>query len=227
MLPFGLVFETADDGRLKVLRSQVLRQGEASGGSACAPALPRSAVALRFVDNGDLMEDPAGVAGSSAVDAEAMIQRACCFDLYPAALLAIEELLALQLEVGVKHLQRIQEEGQGQSQRMLPILAAQKAAKRQLHQALSLVHSDEEAATRFAVGIKSISGNYSEELQLCIRILSGVETFLLQAGAWLSAQAVDQPLEPPTVAALVTFSAVGSQANAARGLLQDALQYWE
>ncbi len=48
------------------------------------------------------------------------------------------ELLALQLEIGVKHLQQSQQEGRAQGQRMLPILAAQKAAKRQLHQARKL-----------------------------------------------------------------------------------------
>ena len=136
-------------------------------------------------------------------------------------------MLALQLEAGVKHLQRTQQEGHSQGQRMLPILAAQKAAKRQLHQALVLLHGDEQAATRFAVGIKSLCSNYSEEIELCIRVLAAVETFLVRAGTWFAAQAMDQCLDSSTVAALVTFSAAGSQANAARGLLQDALQYWE
>ena len=165
--------------------------------------------------------------GAAAKDAAELIEQACRFDRYPAALRAIEELLALQLEAGVKHLQRTQQEGHSQGQRMLPILAAQKAAKRQLHQALVLLHGDEQAATRFAVGIKSLCSNYSEEIELCIRVLAAVETFLVRAGTWFAAQAMDQCLDSSTVAALVTFSAAGSQANAARGLLQDALQYWE
>ena len=215
-LPFGLIVETSTDGRLHV------SQSPSSG----------SPIALRFDDNGELQPvamagDGPVEAGATAMDAAALIEQACRFDRYPAALRAIEELLALQLEAGVKHLQRTQEEGQSQGQRMLPILAAQKAAKRQLHQALALLDGDEQAATGFAVGIKSLCSNYSEEIELCIRVLGAVETFLLRAGAWFAAQAMDQRLDPSTVAALVTFSAAGSQANAARGLLQDALQYWE
>ena len=215
-LPFGLIIESSADGRLRV------GQSPSSG----------SPIALRFDDNGELQ--PVATAGSgeeevgaSTKDAAALIEQACRFDRYPAALRAIEELLALQLEAGVKHLQRTQQEGHSQGQRMLPILAAQKAAKRQLHQALVLLHGDEQAATRFAVGIKSLCSNYSEEIELCIRVLGAVETFLVRAGTWFAAQAMDQCLDSSTVAALVTFSAAGSQANAARGLLQDALQYWE
>lgn len=215
-LPFGLIIESSADGRLRV------GQSPSSG----------SPIALRFDDNGELQ--PVATAGNgeeevgaSTKDAAALIEQACRFDRYPAALRAIEELLALQLEAGVKHLQRTQQEGHSQGQRMLPILAAQKAAKRQLHQALVLLHGDEQAATRFAVGIKSLCSNYSEEIELCIRVLAAVETFLVRAGTWFAAQAMDQCLDSSTVAALVTFSAAGSQANAARGLLQDALQYWE
>ena len=215
-LPFGLIIESSADGRLRV------GQFPSSG----------SPIALRFDDNGELQ--PVATAGNgeeevgaSTKDAAALIEQACRFDRYPAALRAIEELLALQLEAGVKHLQRTQQEGHSQGQRMLPILAAQKAAKRQLHQALVLLHGDEQAATRFAVGIKSLCSNYSEEIELCIRVLAAVETFLVRAGTWFAAQAMDQCLDSSTVAALVTFSAAGSQANAARGLLQDALKYWE
>lgn len=215
-LPFGLIVETSTDGRLRV------SQSPSSG----------SPIALRFDDNGELQ--PVATAGggqgearATPMDAAALMEQACRFDRYPAALRAIEELLALQLEAGVKHLQRTQQEGHSQGQRMLPILAAQKAAKRQLHQALVLLHGDEQAATGFAVGIKSLCSNYSEEIELCIRVLGAVETFLVRAGAWFAAQAMDQRLDASTVAALVTFSAAGSQANAARGLLQDALQYWE
>ena len=215
-LPFGLIIESSADGRLRV------GQSPSSG----------SPIALRFDDNGELQ--PVATVGSgeaevgaAAKDAAALIEQACRFDRYPAALRAIEELLALQLEAGVKHLQRTQQEGHSQGQRMLPILAAQKAAKRQLRQALVLLHGDEQAATRFAVGIKSLCSNYSEEIELCIRVLAAVETFLVRAGTWFAAQAMDQCLDSSTVAALVTFSAAGSQANAARGLLQDALQYWE
>ena len=215
-LPFGLIIESSADGRLRV------GQSPSSG----------SPIALRFDDNGELQ--PVATAGNgeeevgaAAKDAAALIEQACRFDRYPAALRAIEELLALQLEAGVKHLQRTQQEGHSQGQRMLPILAAQKAAKRQLHQALVLLHGDEQAATRFAVGIKSLCSNYSEEIELCIRVLAAVETFLVRAGTWFAAQAMDQCLDSSTVAALVTFSAAGSQANAARGLLQDAMQYWE
>ena len=215
-LPFGLIIESSADGRLRV------GQFPSSG----------SPIALRFDGNGELQ--PVATAGNgeeevgaAAKDAAALIEQACRFDRYPAALRAIEELLALQLEAGVKHLQRTQQEGHSQGQRMLPILAAQKAAKRQLHQALVLLHGDEQAATRFAVGIKSLCSNYSEEIELCIRVLAAVETFLVRAGTWFAAQAMDQCLDSSTVAALVTFSAAGSQANAARGLLQDALQYWE
>lgn len=215
-LPFGLIIESSADGRLRV------GQSPSSG----------SPIALRFDDNGELQ--PVAMAGNgeaevgaAAKDAAELIEQACRFDRYPAALRAIEELLALQLEAGVKHLQRTQQEGHSQGQRMLPILAAQKAAKRQLHQALVLLHGDEQAATRFAVGIKSLCSNYSEEIELCIRVLAAVETFLVRAGTWFAAQAMDQCLDSSTVAALVTFSAAGSQANAARGLLQDALQYWE
>lgn len=215
-LPFGLIVETSTDGRLRV------SQSPSSG----------SPIALRFDDNGELQPVATagggqGEAGATPMDAAALMEQACRFDRYPAALRAIEELLALQLEAGVKHLQRTQQEGHSQGQRMLPILAAQKAAKRQLHQALVLLHGDEQAATGFAVGIKSLCSNYSEEIELCIRVLGAVETFLVRAGAWFAAQAMDQRLDASTVAALVTFSAAGSQANAARGLLQDALQYWE
>lgn len=215
-LPFGLIVETSTDGRLRV------SQSPSSG----------SPIALRFDDNGELQPVATagggqGEAGATPMDAAALMEQACRFDRYPAALRAIEELLALQLEAGVKHLQRTQQEGHSQGQRMLPILAAQKAAKRQLHQALVLLHGDEQAATGFAVGIKSLCSNYSEEIELCIRVLGAVETFLVRAGTWFAAQAMDQRLDASTVAALVTFSAAGSQANAARGLLQDALQYWE
>ena len=215
-LPFGLIIESSADGRLRV------GQSPSSG----------SPIALRFDDNGELQPvatvgNGEAEVGAAAKDAAALIEQACRFDRYPAALRAIEELLALQLEAGVKHLQRTQQEGHSQGQRMLPILAAQKAAKRQLHQALVLLHGDEQAATRFAVGIKSLCSNYSEEIELCIRVLAAVETFLVRAGTWFAAQAMDQCLDSSTVAALVTFSAAGSQANAARGLLQDALQYWE
>lgn len=215
-LPFGLIVETSTDGRLRV------GQSPSSG----------SPIALRFDDNGELQPvSNAGKGeaevGATTKDASALIEQACRFDRYPAALRAIEELLALQLEAGVKHLQRTQQEGNSQAQRMLPILAAQKAAKRQLHQALVLLHGDEQAATGFAVGIKSLCSNYSEEIELCIRVLGAVETFLVRAGTWFAAQAMEQRLDSSTVAALVTFSAAGSQANAARGLLQDALQYWE
>ncbi len=215
-LPFGLIVETSTDGRLRV------SQSPSSGGP----------IALRFDDNGELQPVATagggqGKAGATPMDAAALMEQACRFDRYPAALRAIEELLALQLEAGVKHLQRTQQEGHSQGQRMLPILAAQKAAKRQLHQALVLLHGDEQAATGFAVGIKSLCSNYSEEIELCIRVLGAVETFLVRAGTWFAAQAMDQRLDASTVAALVTFSAAGSQANAARGLLQDALQYWE
>jgi len=213
-LPFNLVLEQGRDGRVLVSRQ---------GG------LP--AAGLRFDDSGNLVTDAdaaealGGNVGTPQPDA--LIQSARGFDRFAAALRAIEELLALQLEAGVKHLQRAQEEGSPQAQRMLPILAAQKAAKRQLHQALTLMHSDEALATQFAVGMKSTCSNYSEELQLCIGVLNGVEAFLLQAGSWLAKQALGHPLEPITVAALVSFSAAGSQASAARGLLQDALQYWD
>ena len=213
-LPFDLVLEQGGDGRVLVSRQ---------GG------LP--AVGLSFDDSGNLVTDAdaAEALGDNVgtPQPDALIQSARGFDRFAAALRAVEELLALQLEAGVKHLQRAQEEGSSQAQRMLPILAAQKAAKRQLHQALTLVNSDEAIATQFAVGIKSTCSNYSEELQLCIGVLNGVEAFLLQAGSWLAKQALGHPLEPITVAALVSFSAAGSQASAARGLLQDALQYWE
>ena len=213
-LPFDLVLEQGRDGRVLVSRQ---------GG------LP--AAGLRFDDSGNLVTDAdaAEALGDNVgtPQPDALIQSARGFDRFAAALRAVEELLALQLEAGVKHLQRAQEEGSSQAQRMLPILAAQKAAKRQLHQALTLVNSDEAIATQFAVGIKSTCSNYSEELQLCIGVLNGVEAFLLQAGSWLAKQALGHPLEPITVAALVSFSAAGSQASAARGLLQDALQYWE
>ena len=215
-LPFGLIVETSVEGRLRV------SQSPSSG----------SPMELRFDDNGVLQPvataaDGEAEAAGAPMDAAVLIEQACRFDRYPAALRAIEELLALQLEAGVQHLQRSQQEDKSQGQRMLPILAAQKAAKRQLHQALVLLHGDEQAATGFAVGIKSLCSNYSEEIELCIRVLGAVETFLVRAGAWFAAQAMDQRLESSTVAALVTFSAAGSQANAARGLLQDALQYWE
>ena len=213
-LPFDLVLEQGRDGRVLVSRQ---------GG------LP--AAGLRFDDSGNLVTDAdaaealGGNVGTPQPDA--LIQSARGFDRFAAALRAVEELLALQLEAGVKHLQRAQEEGSSQAQRMLPILAAQKAAKRQLHQALTLVHSDEAIAMQFAVGIKSICSNYSEELRLCIEVRNAVEAFLLQAGSWFAKQALGHPLEPIMVAALVSFSAAGSQASAARGLLQDALQYWE
>ena len=213
-LPFDLVLEQGGDGRVAVSRRGGLSLADLSfDGSG------------HLVFDSDAAEAPEGNLGSLHPDA--LIQRACGFDGFAAALRAIEELLALQLEAGVKHLQRAQEEGSPQAQRMLPILAAQKAAKRQLHQALTLMHSDEAVATQFAVGIKSTCSNYSEELQLCIGVLNGVEAFLLQAGSWLTKQALGHPLEPITVAALVSFSAAGSQASAARGLLQDALQYWD
>ena len=229
-LPLGLVLVQGVDGRMAVTRP-VASSPAAAAAAAAASALPLSTIGLSFDASGNLVPDAlrAAIAGdaSAALNPEELIQSACGFDLYSAALRAIEELLALQLEAGVKHLQRAQEEGSAQAQRMLPILAAQKAAKRQLHQALTLVQSDEVAATQFAVGIKSICANYSEELELCIRVLGGVETFLLQAGAWLAQQVMGQPLEPIMVAALVSFSAAGSQTSAARGLLQDALQYWD
>ena len=186
-------------------------------------------IALMFDEAGTLVAEPGGSnpAESEALDAAALIDRAARFDLYASALRAIEELLALQLEAGVKHFQRAQEEGDPQAQRMLPILAAQKAARRQLHQALSLLESREADATRFAVALKTLCSNYTEEVGLCIQVLGSIETFLLHAGGWLSDQAMGRPLEPSILAALISLSAAGSQANAARGLLQDALQYWE
>ena len=178
---------------------------------------------------GQLVAEPErpAVVQEGAMAAAALVERSARFDLYAAALRAIEELLALQLEAGVKHFQRVQEEGDAQAHRMLPILAAQKAARRQLHQALTLLHSEEVDATRFAVALKTHCSNYNEELDVCIQMLSSIETFLLHAGRWLSAQVMGKPLEPNILAALISFSAVASQVNAARGLLRDAMQYWE
>lgn len=228
---FGLEFEQSTDGRLRILRPGQCApdQGPLRPELSSAPVLPISTIALMFDEAGTLAAEPEApaVGPDGALSEAQLVERAARFDLYASALRAIEELLALQLEAGVKHFQRAQEEGDPQAQRMLPILAAQKAARRQLHQALTLLHSQEADATRFAVALKTLCSNYNEELHLCIQMLSSVETFLLHAGRWLADQAMGQPLEPSILAALVSFSAAGSQANAARGLLQDALQYWE
>ena len=43
----------------------------------------------------------------------------------------------------------------------------------------------------------------------------------------MTRQALGHPLTSDTVLALVTFSAVAGQLSASRGLLEDALQYWD
>ena len=228
---FGLEFAQSADGRLQIIRPGhgVQDQAPPSPQSSSVPVLPVSAIALLFDEAGTLVAEPQRpvLEEGRAFAAAELTDRVARFDLYASALRAMEELLALQLEAGVKHFQRAQEESDPQAQRMLPILAAQKAARRQLHQSLTLLHSQEADATRFAVALKTLCSNYNEELDLCIQMLSSVETFLLHAGRWLSDQAMGKPLERGILAALISFSAVGGQVNAARGLLQDALQYWE
>jgi len=225
-LPFGLIVASDGDGRLRVCRRRPQASGADQGqaGRQKGPQGPVSQIGLTFNDAGELVPD-----GSlpSQLSAEGLVAGACSFDLYPSAVRAIEELLALQLDAGVKHFQRAQQEKDPQAQRVLPILAAQKAARRQLRQALLLVQSDEGDATAFAVGVKSLSANYCEEMTLSIALLSGMESFLLQAGTWMTRQALGHPLTSDTVLALVTFSAVAGQLSASRGLLEDALQYWD
>ena len=228
---FGLAFVQGADGRLRITRPDqgVPDQAAPLPQPSSAPVLPVSTIGLMFDAAGVLVDacDQSAVEPSADLTAAVLMERAARFDLVASALRAIEELLALQLEAGVKHFQRSQKDGDPQAHRMLPILAAQKAARRQLHQARSLLHSEEADATLFAVALKTLCSNYNDEVDLCIQLLASIETFLLHAGRWLAAQALGQPLEASILAALISFSAAGGQASAARGLLQDALQYWE